>query len=194
MRLTAPCKAIEFDAQSVNGEFVKLSDYRGKAILLCFFRDTARPLRNRRVFELTRNYKAWRKVGVEVIVVFNESKHEVNKFFAKHPRPFPVIADPELELYRKYGIERVVGHSMVSPLLKLPAFMYKLFRGRLARFNPFGRIMPADFLINFDGIIVDTWYGKNELDHMPFERLERFVMAMRVEMRKKVMSASSVVA
>jgi len=50
--------------------------------------------------------------------------------------------------------------------------------------------MPAEFLINFDDVIVDSWYGSNELDHIPLERLERFVMAMRVEMRKKVFQES----
>jgi len=190
MRLKLPCAAIEFTTQTIYQEPISFSDYDKKAVILCFFRDTARPLQNKRVFELTRNYKAWRKVGVEVIVVFSESERDVKKFFEKHRRPFPVIADPELTLYRKYGVERVVGESTVSPLLKLPGFIHKLFRGNRAKYNPLGRIMPADFLINLDGQIVDSWYGKNELDHIPFERLERFVMAMRVEMRKKVMNVT----
>jgi len=41
-------------------------------------------------------------------------------------------------------------------------------------------------------VIVESWYGNNELDHIPLERLERFVMAMRVEMRKKVLQQSQV--
>ena len=191
MRLVSPCKAIEFEAQTVNGEPIKFSDYKGKALVLCFFRDTARPIRNRRVFELTRNYKSWQKNGIEVVVVFNESPEKVKQFFSKHPRPFPVVADPDLELYKKYGVERVIGDKKVSPLLKIPYFLNKLFRGKLAKFNPVGRIMPADFLIDMDGMVVDCWYGKNELDHIPFDRLEIFVMAMRVAIRRKILAKSS---
>ena len=190
MRLSTPCDAIEFATQDIYGNPISLSRYKNKAVVLCFFRDVARPLRNKRVFELTRNYKAWQKVGVEVVVVFSQQQKDVLAFFSKHRRPFPVIADSELELYSKYGVERVIGKSTTSPLLKLPKILDKVFRGNLARLNPVGRIMPAEFLINFDGVIVESWYGHNELDHIPFKHLERFVMAMRVEMRKRVLGES----
>ena len=190
MRLSIPCDAIDFDTEDIYGNPVSLKDYKNKGVILCFFRDVARPLHNKRVFELTRNYKAWKKTGVEVIIVFSEQKKEVLSFFKKHPRPFPVIADPELELYRKYGIERMIGKSTKAPVTKLPPAVDKIFRGKLARLNPAGRIMPADFLINLDGVIVESWHGCNELDHIPYERLERFVMAMRVEMRIKVLNES----
>lgn len=191
MRLQTPCPAIEFDAQTIHGKPIKLSDYKGKALILSFFRDTARPLRNRRVFELTRNYKLWKKNGIEVVVIFAESHNEVRDFFSKHTRPFPVVADPELKLYEKYGLERMIGDSKISPLLKSPTFFDKMFKGERARLNPGGRIMPADFLIDVEGNIVDSWYGKNELDHMPLERLEIFVMAMRVAMGKKMLALAS---
>lgn len=189
MRLNTPCDAIGFDAQDILGKQIKLSDYVNKSVILCFFRDTARPLRNRRVFELTRNYKAWSKVGVEVIVVFSNSNAEVKAFFEKHPRPFPVIADPDLNIYSKYGLERVFMNSLRSNIFKIPAWLNLLFRGNKAKYNPAGRIMPADFLINFEGSVVQSWYGEHELDHIPFKYIERFVMAMRVELRKKVISA-----
>lgn len=187
MRLQPPCDAVDFSTEDIYGKTVSLNDYRNKAVILCFFRDTARPLRNRRVFELTRNYKAWKKAGVEVIVVFSETKQDVQAFFKKHRRPFPVIADPDLDLYSKYGVERVIGRSTKSPILKFPRFLDRFFRGELARLNPVGRIMPAEFLINLDRVVVDSWHGQSELDHIPFERLVKFVMAMRVEMRRKVM-------
>jgi len=190
MRLNAPCDAIEFSAHDIYKNPISLNDYKNKAVILCFFRDVARPLRNKRVFELTRNYKAWKKIGVEVIVVFSEWQKDVLAFFKKHPRPFSVIADPDLELYSKYGVERVIGKSTTSPILKFPRILDKLFRGNLARLNPVGRIMPAEFLINFDGVVVESWYGRSELDHIPLKSLERFVMAMRVEMRKKVLHQS----
>jgi thioredoxin-dependent peroxiredoxin len=30
-------------------------------------------------------------------------------------------------------------------------------------------LMPADFLIDEDGNIVETWYGNDAGDHIPFE-------------------------
>jgi len=88
MRLSPPCDAVEFVTHDIYGKPISLGDYKNKAVILCFFRDVARPLRNKRVFELTRNYKAWKKIGVEVVVVFSEEQKEVLTFFSKHPRPF----------------------------------------------------------------------------------------------------------
>ena len=38
-----------------------------------------------------------------------------------------------------------------------------------------GNRMPADFLIDEHGRVVETYYGRDAGDHIPMERLERFV-------------------
>jgi len=188
MKKRPPYPAEDFVAEDIYGKSVSFGDYKNKALILCFFRDVARPNRNKRVFELTRNYKAWLKIGVEIVVVFSEKPEQVRSFFSQHPRPFKVIADPQLKLYKKYGVERMIGDSKSVVIKKSHRIIDRLFRGKRAKFNPIGRIMPAEFLINFDGVVVDTWHGRDELDHIPIDRLERFVMSMRVEMRKRVLS------
>jgi len=179
-------KAANFETTDIYGNEIKLNDFYGKAVILCFFRDTARPSRNSRVFELTRHYQEWRDAGVEIIVVFNETNTQLRRFFEKKPRPFTVIADPKLELYQKYGVKRIVGKDLVAPVeLGKGGWFSKIFKGRWAWLSPVGRLMPAEFLICPNGGISHTWQGRFESDHIPLERLETFVMSIRVFMRKQ---------
>ena len=180
-----PCQAIDFVTKDIYGKTIDLERYSGKGVLLCFFRNTDRPLRNHRLLELTRKYKEWKKIGVEVIVVFNENSAVLRKRFESKPRPFPVIADPNLYLYQKYGVQRIIGKDIVTPTVPSPTWVKKIFRGPLERFKPNGRIMPADFLINTQGKIIGAWYGKSETDHIPNDRLETFAIATRIAIRKR---------
>ena len=36
-------------------------------------------------------------------------------------------------------------------------------------------LMPADFLIDEQGRIIDAYYGDDAGDHIPFERIELFI-------------------
>ena len=183
--LRPPFDAIDFEADDINGNRIKLSDYKGRGVLLCFLRNTDRPLRNQRLLELTRKYKEWSKIGVEVIVIFNEANATLRTLLEAKPRPFPVIADPKLKLHREYGVQRLIGKGVVAPTnLPSPGWLNRLFRGNFAWLNPTGRIMPADFLINTEGKIISSWYGQSEHDYIPNERLETFAIATRIAVRK----------
>jgi len=182
--IKSPYEAINFKTKDIYDNEIKLSRYRGNGVLLCFFRSTDRPTRNQRLLELTRKYKEWKKIGMQIIVVFNESGSTLRSYFEAKPRPFPVIADPKLVLYQLYGVQRIIGKDIIAPTVPSPNWINKLFRGRLAKFNPTGRIMPADFLINTEGKVISHWHGKSENDHIPNDRLETFSIATRIAVRK----------
>lgn len=52
MKLSAGTKAPDFEMQDINGKPIWLSDYRGKKIVLGFFRNVNCPFCNLRVHEL----------------------------------------------------------------------------------------------------------------------------------------------
>jgi len=177
-------KAIDFDANDIYGQSVKLSSFEGRAVILCFFRDTSRSNKNNRIYELTKHCEEWREAGVEIVTVFQESKSQLLETFAKRPRPFTVISDPKLTLFHKYGLHRVVGKDTVNKS-KSTGKIANLFKGRWAWMSPVGRVMPAEFLITTEGNIRHAWHGRNNSDHISLERLETFVMSVRVETRKR---------
>ena len=111
MKLVSPTPATEFAAQTIYGKPIHLSDYKENALVLYFLRDTSCTLCLKRIVELTVNFESWKNDGIEILVVFNESSNRLRRFFAKHPLPFPVIADPNFLLCEKYGVERREGGS-----------------------------------------------------------------------------------
>ncbi len=183
-----PIKAFDFDVQDIYGANVKLSSFKGSSVILCFFRDTMRPSRNNRILELTRYYEEWLEAGVEIIVVYNDSRSNLKKYFAKRPRPYSVIADPKLRLYDLYGVKKVIGKDVVAKKVS-HGWFDTVFKGKWAWLSPVGRIMPAEFLISSDGVIKHSWHGKSECDHIPLEQLESFVMSSRVLKRKRLIGS-----
>jgi len=45
--------------------------------------------------------------------------------------------------------------------------------------------MSANFLISFDGRVVDLWYGRDVGDHIPTKRIESFVSKVKQVRRVK---------
>ena len=80
MKLQAPTNSIDFTVTDMHGESFSLNDFRGKAVVLSFFRDASCPFCLKRVFDLSIHQQRWRKSGVEVIAVFFFNSKRVSKF------------------------------------------------------------------------------------------------------------------
>lgn len=174
MRIKPPAKGIDFKTKDVHGEPFQLSQYRGKRVALSFFRDAACPFCNYRVYELTHKYHEWQEAGMEVVIVFSDTAKQVRKHIARHPRPFHMICDPKLKLYERYGVEKSWGALLKTLVLGLPETIRGIAKGGRPTNNPHMNLVPADFLIDSDGQIVDAWYGTNMADHIPIDRLQDF--------------------
>ncbi len=175
MRLNKSNQAIEFEAQDINGNTIRLSDFLGKPVVLSFFRDASCPFCNMRVFEYTKKFDKWRKQGIEVITVFTSDNEKIQRFVQKNPRPFFTIGDPDLRIYQQYGVDQSVSGLLKALLFKAPRIISGFYRGAKADVkNPNAKVMPADFIISPSGRVLHAWYGRNASDHIPMRMLERF--------------------
>lgn len=175
MRLTPPCPSIDFATQDIYGNLIKLSDYRGKKVMLAFFRDAACPFCNLRVYELTQKYHQWQDKNIEIIAVFSSPAKEVRQFVAKHPRPFRLVSDTDLNLYTQYGVEHSAGALFKAIFFKFPRIIRGLLKGGYPQPNPNVKLVPADFLISPNGKIERVWYGRDTSDHMPMDQVNDFI-------------------
>jgi len=175
MKLEAPCESIDFLANDIYGESISLKEFYGKKVLLAFFRDAACPFCNLRLYELTNQYRRFKDNNVEIIAVFSSPADVVRHFVAKHPRPFRIISDPDLTLYNKYQVQHSTSALFKALFFKLPRIVRGMVKGGRPKPNPHVRLVPADFLINEQGEIVDTWYGRDTSDHMPMKDVLAFV-------------------
>lgn len=181
MRLIAPCEEIDFRAKDIFGEHFQLSELRGKRVALSFFRDAACPFCNYRIYELTSKYDEWKASGLEIVTIFSDTDEQVRKYVAKRPRPFTMISDPKLQLYDKYGVEQSALALFKALVFKLPEVIRGFATGGRPTNNPHIKLVPADFLIDVDGEVVETWYGKNTADHIPIQRLAEFSSKIAIE-------------
>jgi len=152
----------------------------GRRTLLCFFRDPACPFCNYRIYELTQHHATLAKLGLDVVAVFNSGPQAVKRFVARHPRPFRIAADEAGRAYAAYGIESSFGGKLKGILTRIPALLKGLRIVGLSGLRT-GNLMPADFLIDEHGRIVETWYGRDAGDRIPFERIELFIARGLVE-------------
>jgi thioredoxin-dependent peroxiredoxin len=175
MRLKAPCQGIDFHTTDIFGDPFRLSDHIGKRIMLSFFRDAGCPFCNFRVYELTHNHKSWQQQNLKIITVFSDTAEKVRRYVAKHPRPFTMLADPNLDIYNQYGIEHSSSALLKALLFKMPRIIRGIAKGGRPSNNPHLRIVPADFLFLEDGRISKVWYGRNTSDHIPITEIQDFI-------------------
>lgn len=175
MRLKAPCQGIDFHTTDVFGNAFKLSDLVGKKIMLSFFRDAGCPFCNFRLYELTNRHKEWKDQNLEVIAVFSDTPEQVRRYVARHPRPFTMLADPDLEIYNQYGIEHSGSALLKALMFRLPRIIRGVLKGGRPTKNPHVKLVPADFLLGEDGRVKEVWYGRDTSDHIPLEEIQSFI-------------------
>jgi peroxiredoxin Q/BCP len=101
----AGTKAPDFSLESTAGKPVRLSDYRNKKIVVLYFypKDNTSGC-TREACGFREVMKASRSKRVEVLGVSCDSLASHERFKAKYALPFPLLADTEQEVVKKYGV------------------------------------------------------------------------------------------
>ena len=177
MRLFAPEAAPTLDLVDIHGQPIEL--YReGRLTLLSFFRDAACPFCNFRIYELTGRHAELAARGLDIVAVFSASQAEVLRFAGQRPRPFPLAADPTSSAHQIYGIERSLWRKLKAIVTRVPTLIRGLRLVGLAGLNT-NNLMPADFLIDEQGRIIEAYYGRDAGDRIPLEQVEMMLSAAR---------------
>jgi peroxiredoxin Q/BCP len=96
--------APDFELESDAGETVKLSDFRGRPVVLYFYPKDDTPGCTTEACEFRDAYDVFRERGAEVIGVSPDTVASHAKFKSKHGLPFTLLADPDHEVAEKYGV------------------------------------------------------------------------------------------
>jgi thioredoxin-dependent peroxiredoxin len=96
-------EAPDFEAKDQNGNTIKLSDYRGKKVVLYFYPKDQTPGCTAQACNLRDNYDRLQKEGYEVLGVSTDSEKSHQKFIEKQELPFSLIADEDKKVHELYG-------------------------------------------------------------------------------------------
>ena len=96
-------KAPAFSLKNSDGKTVKLSDFKGKKVVLYFYPRDMTPGCTTEACNFRDDYSALQKKGVEVIGVSADDVASHKKFADKYSLPFTLVSDPEHAMIEKYG-------------------------------------------------------------------------------------------
>ena len=86
------------------GNEIRLSDYKGKKVVLYFYPKDNTPGCTTEACNLRDNYSALREAGYEVIGVSIQDGKSHQKFIEKHELPFHLVADTDMKLVQEFGV------------------------------------------------------------------------------------------
>jgi len=103
MELEVGKQAPDFEAKDQNGDTIKLSDFKGKKVVLYFYPKDNTPGCTAQACNLRDNYTDLQEKGYQVIGVSQDSGKSHQKFIQKHELPFPLISDEDHTVHNLYG-------------------------------------------------------------------------------------------
>ena len=121
--------------------------------------------------QLHKERKHFEEAGFQIVLVGLGTAEQAEKFRTEFSLSFPMICDPQKELYSLFGLGRGTLRTMASATV--------LMRGLRAMYQgntpgiPSGDVMqmPGVFLIDTDGTIRYSYYAKDASDHPPVDSL-----------------------
>jgi len=174
MRLSVGTVAPRIQLPCIDGFDVDTEALRGRRYLLVFFRFAGCPFCNMRLHGLVERFESYAD-DFTVVAVFDSPVENLALHTRRHNAPFPILADETNQYYREYGIERSLKGVAKGIATRVPTLVRATLKGFIPmRVKGSMTTMPADFLIDADGVIQRAYYGRDEGDHLPFADVGQF--------------------
>ena len=172
--------APKFKVHDIFDRVVDLEKYKGKKVLIAFFRHAGCPFCNTRVHSLYSKHLEFKAKGLEMIFFFESSLELLmSSRFHKGVSPIPIISDPEKEWYNQYGVESSTIKSAKSHITSFFAAYFEAKKKQLPVHWMAGeesiKTIPAEFLMDEEGIIKKVYYSKGLRDRMAMEEIDNFL-------------------
>jgi len=97
-------RAPDFELTTDTGERVKLSDLRGRPVVLYFYPKDDTPGCTAQACELRDQYSIFRERGAVVLGVSPDDEESHAAFREKYSLPFTLLADPGHQVAEEYGV------------------------------------------------------------------------------------------
>ncbi|WP_142785999.1 thioredoxin-dependent thiol peroxidase [Changchengzhania lutea] len=102
--LKAGDQAPNFESLDEQGNTVKLSDYKGKKLVVFFYPKANTPTCTVEACNLSDNYQTLKDAGFEIIGVSADTQKKQSNFKNKYDFPFPLLADVDKEVIKGFGV------------------------------------------------------------------------------------------
>jgi thioredoxin-dependent peroxiredoxin len=97
-------EAPDFELTSDSGERVRLSQFRGRPVVLYFYPKDDTPGCTTQACAIRDSYDDFEERGAVVLGVSPDDENSHVKFKEKHDLPFTLLADPQHEVSEQFGV------------------------------------------------------------------------------------------
>ena len=114
-------KAPDFTLADKDGKPVSLKDFSGRRVVLYFYPKDNTPGCTRQACAFAQSYAEFVRRDIVVIGVSRDSVESHRKFAEKYDLPFILLADPELQAIKAYGVwqeKKLYGKVSMGTLRK----------------------------------------------------------------------------
>ena len=147
-----------------------------KIMHLQFRRFAGCPICSLHMHDVARRYEEIKSAGITEVAVFHSTAEKLRRYQADVP--FAVVADPDRNLYKEFGVESSIGAVLN------PRAMGAALRGmRVAKMTGAMGLgeqhsgKPADFLIGTDGTVLACKYGSHADDQWSVDEMLKLASA-----------------
>ena len=159
--LTVGEVAPSFRAQPVFGLPVDVEDHTSRyPLVICFVSSLGSPLTRQTLADLQENYAKFDVIGAQVVAITRSGLPVCQDFVPRHHVLFPVLSDPDGDLYTQYQVTGSGWKLAVKALdprsVRKAMNSIKLGVGRPERGNS---QLPAEFVVAPGGELVHARYG-----------------------------------
>ena len=114
---------------------------------------------------MRRNKNSFAKAGAQVVLVGMGTPSESVEFAEKFKVPFPIVADPQKKLYRKFELKEMSTLGFFSPSVALKGVAAIVGGHGIGTPRGDVRQLPGVFIIDTAGQIVFSHFSKDPADH-----------------------------
>ena len=132
--------APEFTLKDGNGEEWRLSDHRGKVVVLLFYPGDETPVCTRQMCSLRDRWDDYLATGAEVVGISSDSVESHKNFAAHHSLPLRLLSDSDGAVSRLYSARSLIPGRVARAVFVIDA------KGilRYSDVRPIGLFKPKD--------------------------------------------------
>ncbi|MCV7299378.1 thioredoxin-dependent thiol peroxidase [Mycobacterium barrassiae] len=102
-RLEVGDKAPSFSLPDADGKIVKLSDYKGRKVIVYFYPAASTPGCTKEACDFRDNLRELNDAGLDVVGISPDKPEKLAKFRDKEKLTFPLLSDPDRKVLTAWG-------------------------------------------------------------------------------------------
>ena len=140
MSTNTEASAPDFTLRDGDGRDWRLSDHRGRVVVLLFYPGDETPVCTRQMCSVRDNWEQYRETGAEVVGVSTDSPESHKKFAERHRLPLRLLSDPDRKVAGMFGAKSWLPGRAARAVVVIDA----VGRVRHNRAQPLSLFRPKD--------------------------------------------------